>query len=104
MSKRSEFQTFTRLRRVAQAELQSVMSALPDEIAQAVHGLDIRFEDRPVGSDATSLAAGRTLTIYLMNMFTRHGAVPGEFRSELRRLLVTELAGMAGVDVTWGEL
>lgn len=106
MSKRHEFETFTRLRSVAQAELKVILKALPAEIRQAVHDTQFLFEERPAkGSpdpEAMSAAQGRIVTIYLMNLFDRYGGQPGEFRVELRKHLVEELAGQAGMEVDWG--
>ena len=40
------------------------------------------------------------ITIFLVNLFERYGKAPGEYREEFRKVLVTEFADWAGMELT----
>ena len=43
----------------------------------------------------------KEVVIFLMNLFERYGEAPGQFKRELRRAMVNELAELAGLEGGW---
>ncbi len=43
----------------------------------------------------------KEVVIFVMNLFERHGKAPGQFKRELRRAMVNELAELAGLEGGW---
>jgi len=93
---------------VAEQERQALLSAIPAVFKARVKGVSIEFEERPskaliahgVDPDALSVTEreAQQIVVFLTNLHDRHGAQPGEFRAEVRRVMVRELADWAGTD------
>ena len=45
----------------------------------------------------------QVIVVFLMNLHARCGKFPGEFRRELRRVMLRELASWAGLEVDFGD-
>ena len=110
IDKKHHYRIFRRLQPAAQKETDAVFRALPKELKERVKGISVCFEpdptpdmrERGVKPEALSLVNrdAREITIFLMNVFALYGKEPGEFREQFRKVLVTELADWAGMQLT----
>jgi len=81
---------------------------MPTEFRERIVGVTVRFDDRPsmamvargVESDVLSITEreAKQVVVFLMNLHERYGKHPGEFRQELRRAMLRELADWAGME------
>ena len=95
-----------RLKAAAERETATVLKSLPPAFRERVKAISIRFEDKPtpkmiedgVPEDAFSVTNRecKELTVFLMNLFDRHGKEPGEFNMEFRNVLSRELSEWTG--------
>ena len=107
------FRLLARLQKVSEQEASLILKALPSVFRDQIKGLTFKFDDRPSkamienGIDPDRLCLTDTTTqvihIFLMNIHDRHAKIPGDFRKELRRLILTELADYAGVEMDLGD-
>lgn len=103
------YRTLARLTRAAERDVPIIVRALPKELQDRIKGVSFRFEDRPtekmveqgVPAEAFSTVDRESgqITVFVMNIFDRHGKTPGEYHLEFRKVLVKELADQAGADV-----
>ena len=112
-NQRQYHRLLARLKTVAETETQAMLKAAPAEFRERVSGVTVQFEGSPtkdmlargVDSEAVSTTDrdGHAITIFLMTLHQRCGPEPGRFRQELRRVMLTELADCAGMDVQFEE-
>ncbi|MCE9612929.1 MAG: hypothetical protein K8T26_01545 [Lentisphaerae bacterium] len=86
---------------------------MPKDFRERVKGIAIRFEDKPsaalldqgVPEEAftTTSRDGKEITVFLMNLFERHGKRPGEFNEELRKVMLAALGCGIGTDLSVDE-
>ena len=107
------YRLLARITKAAERETPAIIRALPRELQERIGGLSVRFEDRPTekmveqGVPAEALStvdreAGQ-ITIFIMNLFDRHGKYPGEYNLEFRKVLVKEFEDWAGADVRFTD-
>lgn len=106
---RHHHRLYDRLLKAAEQERLAVLKALPADFRERLDGVDVCFEATP-SADMVERGASpeilsetnrdeRTITVFLMPLYERHGKFLGEFRRELRKVMLWELADWAGLDV-----
>ncbi len=83
---RQYHRTLDRLLRAADQDLRDLYKAMPKDFKERV----TRREEK-------------VIVVFLMNLHARRGKFPGEFRQELRRIMLRELANWAGLEVDFGD-
>jgi hypothetical protein len=106
---RQRQELWVRLQAAAERDLRDLLRDLRRQFPELPRDIPIRFEAEPskamldAGVDADAFCAHepgtRAIVVYLLNLHAVHGGVPGEFKRELRGILLREIGDRTGVDL-----